>query len=144
MWYPFTLRLKSALLAGAAAGFFAPLLWPFVVLGKQGGITDWYVLLSGLFAVAWIAFVVGLLVSLAIGFPVLLLLHRFALDRPLVVIGAGALISTVTLSKFLSWPISHWQLYLFAVVLGGLCGFVSVLHMRSNSAVKRRAPYFER
>lgn len=136
----FTLRFRSALLAGAVAGLFAPMLWPFVVWAMEGRIADWYSLLSGLLAVAGVAFIVGLAVSLAVGFPVLLLLHRFSLEQPLIVIGAGALISTVTLSKFMSWPMSLWPLYSFAVVLGALCGFVAVVHMRSNPAVKRDAP----
>ncbi|MFP5505346.1 MAG: hypothetical protein ACLGH6_04050 [Gammaproteobacteria bacterium] len=137
---PFTLRLKSALLAGAAAGLFAPALWPLVVLATQGRITDWYVFLSGLVAVAGLALAVGLLVSLVVGFPVLLLLHKLALEHPPVVIGAGALIATITLSKFMSWSLSLWPLYLFAMVLGGLCGLVAVGHMRTNHAVKRDAP----
>jgi hypothetical protein len=140
MTQPYTLRLKSALFAGAAAGLFAPILWPFVILATQGRIANWYVLLSGLIAVAGIALVIGLLVSLLVGFPVLLLLHKLALEHPPVVIGAGALITTITLSKFMSWPLSHWPLYLFALVLGGLCGSVAVRHMRSNPAVKRDAP----
>lgn len=122
-----TLRFKSALLAGAVAGLFAPVLWPFVVWAMEGRIADWYSLLSGLLAVA-------------VGLPVLLLLHRLSLEQPLIIIGAGALISTVTLSKFMSWPFSLWPLYLFAAVLGGLCAFVAVVHMRSNPAAKRDAP----
>jgi hypothetical protein len=135
----FTHSLRSALFGGAAAGLFAPALWPFVILAQHGRISDWYVLLSGLVAVAGLALLVGLLVALAIGFPVLLLLHKYALDRPLFVVIAGALISTATLSRLMSWPISHWPLYAFAVVLGGLCGLVAVGHMRSNIAVKRDA-----
>lgn len=137
MTQPFTLRLKSALFAGASAGLFAPALWPFVVLATQGRIGDWYVFLSGLGAVAAFALVIGLLVSLVVGFPVLLLLHKFALEHPPVVIGAGALIATLTLSKFMSWPLSLWPLYSFAMVLGGLCGLVAVRHMRSHLQSRR-------
>lgn len=140
MRQPLTLRLKSALFAGAAAGLFAPLLWPFVVLAMQGRIADWHVLLSGLVAVAGFGLLVGLVVSLFVGFPILLLLHKFALEQPLVVMGAGALISTLTLSEFMSWPIRLWPLYSFAVALGGLCGFVAWLCMRPHPASKRDGP----
>ena len=140
MRQPLTLRLKSALFTGAAAGLFAPLLWPFVVLAMQGRVADWYLLFSGLVAVAGFALLVGLVVSLFVGFPALLLLHEFALEQPFVVIGVSALISTLTLSKFMSWPIGLWPLYSFAVALGGLCGFVACLHIRANHAVKRDAP----
>lgn len=135
----FTLRFKSALLAGAVAGLFAPVLWPFVVWAMEGRIADWHALLSGLLAVAGAAFIVGLAVSLAVGLPVLLLLQGLSLEQPAIVIGAGVLISTVTLSKFMSWPISLWPLYSFAAVLGGLCAFVAVAHMRANPAAKRDA-----
>ena len=115
----------------------------------QGRIADWYLLFSGLVAVAGFALLVGLVVSLFVGFPALLLLHEFALEQPFVVIGVSALISTLTLSKFMSWPIRLWPLYSFAMALGGLCGVVAWLHIRSNHAVKqdarkRRAPYLGR
>jgi hypothetical protein len=135
----FTLRFKSSLLGGAVAGLFAPVLWPFVVLAMEGRIADWYTLLSGLVAVAGFAFIIGLAVSLVVGLPVLLLLHRFSLERPLIVVGAGALISTLALSKFMAWPISVWPVYSCGAMGGGLCAFVAVVHMRSNPSFKRGA-----
>ena len=136
----FTLRFKSALVAGAAAGLFAPMLWPFVVWAVEGRIADWHSLLPGLLAVAASALIAGLAISLLLGLPVLLLLHRLSLEQPLIIIGAGALISTATLSNFMSWPVSRWPLYLFAVLLGGLCGFVAVAHMHANRAVAHDRP----
>jgi len=128
------LRFKSALIAGATAGVFAPLLWPFVVWAVQGHISDWQSLLSGLLTVAGFALILGPAVSLIVGVPLLSLLDRLNLERPPVVVTAGALLGTVTVSNFMSWPLSLWPLYLYLLVLGGLCGFVAVRVMDSHTA----------
>jgi hypothetical protein len=102
--HPYMVRLKSALLAGTSAGLFTPLLWPLVILGIQGRIVDCCVVFRGLVAVSAFAVAIGLIVAVVAAFPLLLLRHKFGVDGPLVVVCAGALIGTLTLSKFMSWP----------------------------------------
>lgn len=122
----FSSTLKSALLAGAAAGLFAPLLWPLAILADQGRLTEWSILPSALLTVATFALLGGIAIGLLIGFPVLLLLRRFSLDRPSTVVLASMLIGVASVSGLFSWPPQAWPLYGFTALLSGLCGVVAV------------------
>ena len=129
---PYSRSLLSALSGGAAAVFFAPLLWPIVVFAEQKGFADLYTFLVGLLAVAGVALAGGLSLGLIVGFPLLLLLQRWEIANPIVPVAAGAIASAIVFSGFLSWPASSWFLYSFFAVVGGLCGWVAAWRMRSN------------
>jgi hypothetical protein len=129
---PYSQSLLSALSGGAAAVFFAPMLWPIVVFAEQGGFSDMTTFLVGLLTVAGVALVGGILLGLLVGFPLLLLLQRWEIANPIVVVAVGAIASAIVFSGFLSWPVSAWPLYSFFAVVGGLCGWVAAWRMRSN------------
>jgi uncharacterized membrane protein len=130
-------KLLSALYGGASALFFAPLLWPIVIYHQQGHLSS--SLLVGLLAVAFFALLGGLTFGLFVGFPLLVLFERLHLSNPLFIVVAGAIASAVVFSKFLSWSLSSWPLYIFFLIVGGLCSSVAALKMRSNPAFKRDA-----
>jgi hypothetical protein len=132
MTAPYTRSLLSALSGGAAAFFFAPLLWPIVVLAEQKGFADLHTFLVGLLTVAGVALAGGLSLGLIVGFPLLLLLQRRGIASPIVPVAAGAIASAIVFSGFLSWPASAWSLYSFFAVVGGLCGWVAAWRMRSG------------
>lgn len=126
---PVSKSLLSALFGGAAAFFFAPMLWPLVMLLQPSGFWYWdSSLLAGLLAVAGFALAGGLLFGLFIGFPLLLFLQRFKLNNPFYLILAGGALSTIVFSELLSWPARAWPLYGYLFAVGGLCGAVAAKH----------------
>ena len=123
MSHSLTKSLLSALLGGAAAFIFAPVLWPIVVYLEQGDLSS--TLLAGLLAVAFFALLGGLAFGLVIGFPLLALLKKVRLHSPLLIVSIGSLASAIVFSQFFSWPLSAWPLYGYFLIIGGLCSAVA-------------------
>jgi hypothetical protein len=129
---------RNVLLAGLLPGIVAPLLWPAVVYLAAGRLPAWHTYPSAALAMAFVAVLVGLSVAAFIGFPVLLALRRYRLNRPWLAALIGALLAVILAYVYGPWEersgsLPTWPVYLFMLLLGALCGATASLLTREDA-----------
>lgn len=130
--------LKACLFAGLLPGVLAPLLWPFVPTLMDGKSMNWGLVLFSLFPVSIFALIGGLLGCLVLGVPVLVLLEKYGINRPIISIMVG---SALGLLIALTWSlpaerslVSSWPFVLFFIILGAACAGLASYLCRPNKA----------
>ncbi len=131
--------VTGAFLAGLMPGIIAPLAWPLVVMAVEGSFPDWSVYPSAAVVISLFAIFFGLMGSVFVGSPILVVLSRFNLNLPWLAAVFGVFVS---LSAFAvielpngDWPISEsWPLAVFFAINGAVCGYVASSYMHSNKS----------
>lgn len=134
--------ITAALLAGGSAGFFAPLLWIPTLYVEKNLIYFDLTLAVGLFAVAFFSILIGLMVGLFIGFPLLLTINVFRIKYQNIVVPImGAAVGGFTGYIFFQsddFSISVPKHYIaFSSTLGFLCSLVGSM-INSRKYLKQK------
>ena len=134
--------LMASILTGLIPGFITPSLWPFVIYFVEGKFPDLANYPMAAVTIAFFAILIGLGSCLFLGFPTLLTLSKYKINRPLISSMIGMVFSLalflimfgtgqnqMTISE--SWPIAT----LFAI-LGLVCGTFASVMSRPNKSLK--------
>jgi hypothetical protein len=141
--------LMTSFLAGLLPGAIAPILFPFVVLIVEGHFPTWETYPVAAITIALFGAMAGIIGSIVLGIPSLLVLERLNLNRPLVVAVVGAAFGALLFLLFgpdhrqvslaQSWPIAA-----FFSILAAVCGYFASKLSRPNKALQPTSPLTRR
>jgi len=109
-----------------------------MVLASQGSINPESVpgMLAGVFFIALLG---GMLITTVLGVPILHILERAEKNKPAIAAIVGGL-AALSVNVALWRTLEVWEIHLFVVALGVLCGGIASKVSRSNKALQGDGP----
>ena len=134
-----TEMLKASFLSGLLPPVLAPALWPFVVLLSEGRFPSWEVYPTAALSIMFFALLIGICACVVLGFPCLVTLEKFNLNRPAITSIAGLLLSVmlffmIDVGGEEATKNDLWPVLAFFAVLGAAWGAAASILSRPNKA----------